>query len=137
MPFSNPLQYIREHLTVTSHNHKLQSQITLIEPTEALTILSSERRRHTIEYLADQPPDTAIETSDIAETVAAKEYNCTVEELSPEDRRRVYISLHQQHLPTLEGVAIEYHPDRQEVTPTTTPACIWRAFSAFCNKLDG
>ena len=75
--------------------------------------------------------------SDIAEAVAAMENDCTTEGLTSEDRRRVYISLHQKHLPQLENNVVEYDQDRQEVTPTETSARIWRAYTAFERALAG
>ena len=135
MPIRNPINRIRD--VVTNHSHVSQSHVPDIDHSEALTILSSERRRQTIEYLADQPPDTPIPGSDLAEAVAAMEHDCTVNELTSQQRKRVYISLHQQHIPTLDASVVEYDPDRQEVTPTETPARIWRAFSAFEEALDG
>lgn len=131
----NPISRILD--IVTNHSHASQSHVTDIDHSKAISILSSERRRHTIEYLADQPPNVAVPVSDIAEGVAAMEHDCTVEELSPQQRKRVYISLHQQHIPILEESVISYNQDRQQVTPTQTPAQIWRAFTAFEHTLDG
>ena len=131
----NPINRIRD--IVTNHSHESQTHITDIDHAEVITLLSSERRRHTIEFLANQPADETVPVSDIAEGVAALENNCTPEELTAEDRRRVYISLHQQHLPLLENDVVEYDPGCQEVTPTETPARIWRAFSSFQRALAG
>ena len=65
------------------------------------------------------------------------EHDCTIDALTSKQRKRFYISLQQQHIPTLETRVVDYDPDRQEVTPTKTPARIWRAFSAFEEALDG
>ena len=135
MHIRNPINRIRD--IVTNHSHVSQSHVTEIDIEEALALLDSERRRHTIEYLADQPPDKPIPVSDLAEAVAAMEHDCTVDALSSQQRKRVYISLHQQHIPALDTDVVEYDPDRQEVTPTEIPNRIWRAFSAFERALTG
>ena len=50
---------------------------------------------------------------DLAEQVAAREYDTTVEQLSSKQRQRVYIPLYQNHLPKLddEGI-IDYNQSR-------------------------
>lgn len=137
MQFSNPLHRLKNAFTLTNHNHQSQSQLTPIDHTDVLTLLSSERRRHTIEYLADQPPTETVPVSDIVNAVAAKENDCTISELSSEQRKRVKISLYQQHLPTLEGFVVKHDLVWQKVIPTETPARIWRAYCDFCETLDG
>lgn len=102
-----------------------------------MTILSSDRRRWAIEYLADQPADSTVTVSDLAEFVAARENDCTVEELSSKQRERVYISLVQSHLITMQGSVLGYDEDRKSITPTNTPARLWAAYRAFCETLNG
>ncbi|WP_449406672.1 DUF7344 domain-containing protein [Natronorubrum thiooxidans] len=74
---------------MTSHTHTSQSHITPIDHSEVLTILSSDRRRWAIEYLAEQPPNDVVTVSDLAEEVAARENDCTVNELTTK-RTRLY-----------------------------------------------
>ncbi|WP_449404894.1 DUF7344 domain-containing protein [Haloferax elongans] len=50
--------------------------------------------------------------STIAEEVAARENNCTVAELTSTQRKRVYISLEQNHLVTMDGI-IDYNDDKK------------------------
>ncbi|WP_312908289.1 DUF7344 domain-containing protein [Natronosalvus caseinilyticus] len=99
--------------------------------------MSSDRRRWAIEHLADQPPDDVVTVSDLAEAVAARENDCTVNELSSKQRERVYISLCQQHMTILEETIVDYDHDRKTITPTETPARLWIAYQSFCETLDG
>ena len=80
MHIHNPISRILD--VVTNHSHVSQSHVTSFDLDEALSLLNSERRRNTIEFLADQPPDTPIPVSDLAEAVAAMEHDCTVDALT-------------------------------------------------------
>ena len=74
-------------------------------------ILQVQRRRLTLQYLQGQTE--AVTLRDLAEQVAAWENEMSIVELTSKERQRVYISLYQTHLPTLdtEGI-IEYNKDR-------------------------
>jgi hypothetical protein len=64
------------------------------------SILSNERRRlalHTLRH-ESEPMDRR----DLAETVAALENGKERADVTPTERKRVYVSLHQHHLPKLE-----------------------------------
>jgi len=67
-------------------------------------ILSSSRRRYVLFYLrqADEP----VELNDLAEHVAAWENELPVEELSDQQRKRVYVSLYQTHIPKLDSIGL-------------------------------
>ena len=81
-------------------------------------VLSSARRRQTIAILREE--DTPIELTTLAEIVAARENDTTVEELSSQDRKRVYVSLYQTHVPKLVDVGIvEHDTDSGEVWLTS------------------
>lgn len=74
-------------------------------------VLSNRRRRYAIHYLkqAGEPVDI----STLAERVAAWENDKSPGELDSKERKRVYISLYQSHLPTLaERGVITYDSDR-------------------------
>jgi hypothetical protein len=80
-------------------------------------LLQNERRRNVLRYLRDR--DGSVEMRDVAEQVAAWEHDTTVEQLSSDERQRVYISLYQSHLDTLEETGvIDYNQSRGVVTPT-------------------
>jgi len=78
-------------------------------------ILSSPRRRYVLHYLrqAGEP----VELTTLAEHVAAWENDTTVEELTEQERKRVYVSLYQTHVPKLdEANIVEYDQDTGEVS---------------------
>ena len=78
--------------------------------------LSNARRRCVIEALSDEP-ETTVRALTVA--VASHEYDCTERELEYEQRKRVYTSLVQTHLPALHRNGIvEYDKDRGTVTAT-------------------
>lgn len=135
MQISNPVSRIKSAITSSFHSHKSHSHVTPIDHNDAIEIMSSERRRYTIEYLADHAPDSKVSVSDLTEFVASEENDCSVEELSSKQRNRVYISLYQQHLVNLEWV-IEYDREAKQIIPTETPARIWRAYTAFQHSLN-
>lgn len=67
-------------------------------------MLSSPRRRYVLHYL-HRTGGTA-ELGDLADHVAAWENDTTIEELGSQERKRVYISLYQTHIPKLDEVGI-------------------------------
>ncbi|GGK71161.1 hypothetical protein GCM10009067_24330 [Haloarcula sebkhae] len=77
-------------------------------------ILSSSRRRYTLYYLRQQKEP--VQLTDLAEELAAWENDTTVEELSSQARKRVYVSLYQTHAPKLqEAGLITYDADTGEI----------------------
>lgn len=129
------LDRIKNALTFTDHSHTSQSQVTPINTDEALTILNSPRRRLVIEALADAPNGETISVSDLAETIAATENDCTVEELTSEQRKRVYISLVQQHLLAIDSL-IDYDDNAKEFAPTPAIDNLWAAHQSFTATLN-
>ncbi|PSP56350.1 hypothetical protein BRC82_02330 [Halobacteriales archaeon QS_1_67_19] len=74
-------------------------------------VLKNRRRRYTLHYLKQQ--DRPVELSELAEQVAAWENDTTVEGLSANERKSVYTSLYQTHLPKLADAGIvEYNQNR-------------------------
>ena len=67
-------------------------------------ILSSPRRRYVLYYLRTVGEPVAL--NDLAEQVAAWENETEVDELSDQERKRVYVSLYQTHIPKLDSVGI-------------------------------
>ena len=66
---------------------------------EVFDLLSNHRRRYVIHFC--KQADGAVEVGEVAEQVAAWENEKTVEEIDHAERKRVYTSLQQTHLPTL------------------------------------
>lgn len=74
-------------------------------------VLRNSRRRYALKYLSMERD--VITMSDLAEQVAAWECNKEVDQLSSKERKRVYVSLYQSHLPKMaDASAIEYDQDR-------------------------
>jgi hypothetical protein len=90
-------------------------------------ILRNSRRRAALHYLGTSWGPTTVR--DLSEVVAARE---TGERPPPRDvREAVYISLHQNHLPTLaEHDIVEYDRDRKEVVPRKGAAAVGRHLAA-------
>lgn len=80
-------------------------------------LLQTRRRRDALWYLKQH--DGPVEMSDMAEQVAAWEYDTTVPELHSNQRQRVYIGLYQTHLPKLDKAGvIDYNQSRGIVERT-------------------
>lgn len=69
----------------------------LLDPEVAFDLLSSSRRIHTLLALDSEG---AMSVSDLADEVTIREYGSTYTE---DQRKRIYISLYQAHLPKLES----------------------------------
>lgn len=89
-----------------------------IDPDTVYDLISSARRRHAVMCIAGN--DEPIDLSNLAEALAFVE--CadveTPDELGWEDRKRVYISLHQTHLPKLERNGIITHDRNNDIELT-------------------
>jgi len=67
-------------------------------------ILSNTRRRMVLYYLREYGAPASVQ--EIAERIAALENEIPPEELSRQQRKRVYVSLYQTHLPKLNEAGI-------------------------------
>lgn len=77
-------------------------------------ILRNSRRRAVLDHL--RTGDGASTLKELAEQIAAEENNLDVDQLSSQQRKRVYISLYQNHLKKMaEAGFIEYDSDRGTV----------------------
>lgn len=84
---------------------------------EVFTLLSNPRRRGVLHYL--RRVEGAADLSDMATRIAAWEYGTAVEELSADQRKRVYTSLQQTHLQKLdEAGVVDYDDEAARVHPT-------------------
>lgn len=82
---------------------------------EVCHLLQSQRRRAVLRYLARH--DDPVRLGDMAEHIAAEENDVARDRLTPEQRKRVYISLYQTHIPQLEDAGvIEYDDDHTTLT---------------------
>ena len=77
-------------------------------------ILRNSRRRAVLDHL--RSGDGTSTLKELAEQIAADENNIDVDQLSSQQRKRVYISLYQNHLEKMADAGlIEYDPDRGTV----------------------
>lgn len=77
-------------------------------------LLSNERRRHVLRYLHVESPSTTLGA--LAEYIAAIENDKPESALSSTERKRVYISLYQSHLPKMSSAdVIDFDVDRKTV----------------------
>ncbi len=80
-------------------------------------VLRNKRRRYLLHYLlAHDPP---VELGELATRIAAWEYDTPLEAVSSEQRKRVYTTLQQTHLPKLdEADIVEFDSDRGLISRT-------------------
>jgi len=77
-------------------------------------LLSADRRQEVLRYL-DANGGTA-DLGELAEHIASLECDCSVSELTSQQRKRVYVGLYQCHLPKMaEAGVIDYDQDRGNV----------------------
>jgi len=77
-------------------------------------ILSSPRRRYVLYYL--RKSDEPVKLTDLAEQVAAWENETETDKITEQERKRVYVSLYQTHIPRLDEVGVvEYDKDSGEI----------------------
>lgn len=93
------------------------SRASRLSKDDTFHILQNERRRRVLQYLSDT--EGAVDMRDIAEQVAAWEHDTTVQQLTSDQRQRVYIALYQSHLPKLADFGlITYNRSRGVVERT-------------------
>jgi len=84
---------------------------------EIFDVLQNQRRRYVLEYLKRY--DEPVELSDLAMQVAAWEYQTSVEEVTNDQKKRVYTTLQQTHLCKMEEAGIvEYDTETNTVART-------------------
>lgn len=83
----------------------------------AFDLLRNTRRRFVLRQLQDAPD--GIELSELSSALAAMENDVPADELSREDRKRIYVSLYQTHIPKLEDSGVvRYDAEAGVVHPT-------------------
>jgi len=81
-------------------------------------LLSSSRRRFVLQYLSQA--DGPVQFSELANELAAWENDTDVEDITERQRKRVYVSLYQTHIPKLEEAGVvDYDADSGEVRLTS------------------
>lgn len=88
-----------------------------MSPDLVFEILSNTRRRMLLYYLRQN--DGSATVRELAEQIAALENDVDVEDLGQQQRKRVYVSLYQTHVPKLDETGIiEYDDSNGEVRLT-------------------
>ena len=99
---------------------------------EVFTILSNSRRRHVVDLLAESGGETAFRA--LTDGVASREADGPV---GYDQRKRVYVSLRQSHLPRLaDAGVIEYDPDRGTIEATELLDTVRRPLEAVTPMLE-
>lgn len=81
---------------------------------DILEVLSNRRRRQVITYL--QEGNGTATAGELAEHIAAAENDTSVAQVSSDQRKRVYVSLYQHHLPMLDDAnVVDYDRNRKTV----------------------
>lgn len=81
-----------------------------------LEVVENDRRRRTIQFLADHTG--RVEIGDLAEHLAEQANDCPATGPTSTQRKREYVALYQLHLPKLDEVGIvEYDKNRGTVEP--------------------
>jgi hypothetical protein len=84
---------------------------------EIFEVLRNQRRRYVLHFL--QQDGRPVELGDLAQQIAAWEYETTLEGVTPEQRKRVYTTLQQTHLPKMdEATILSFDSDRGVIEPT-------------------
>jgi len=85
---------------------------------EVFDLLANTRRRLALHYL--RRIEGAAELREMAARVAAWEYGTATDELTPDQRKRVYTSLQQTHLRKLDDAGlVDFDDEEARVHPTT------------------
>lgn len=84
---------------------------------EIFELLRNQRRRYVLHYLKQD--DRPVELGDLAQQIAAWEYETTLEGVTPAQRKRVYTTLQQTHLPKMDTAGIlAFDSDRGVIEST-------------------
>ena len=84
---------------------------------EIFDVLQNERRRYTLQYLREH--DRSVQLGDLASHVAAQEYNCPDTAVTSAQRKRVYTTLQQSHLPRMHETGIIDYDDQNGIISKT------------------
>jgi len=92
-----------------------------LSKTEIFDVLRNQRRRFVLQYLKRN--ETPVELGELATQVAAWEYDTTTDGVTSAQRKRVYTTLQQTHLPKMDEVGIvAYDADEGTIERTDATA---------------
>lgn len=85
--------------------------------TEVFDILSNDRRRHALHFLLSRQKGTDI--GEHSEQIAAWENRENLQQVTSDERRRVYVSLHQTHLPRMDDAGLLHYENSRDTIELT------------------
>ncbi|WP_343162639.1 hypothetical protein [Natronolimnobius sp. AArcel1] len=88
--------------TDSSDSH--ETAIPALSKGEIFEVLRNQRRRYVLHFLKQD--GRPVELGDLAQQIAAWEYETTLEGVTPAQRKRVYTTLQQTHLPKMDEAGI-------------------------------
>ncbi len=91
----------RYHLIIMSSDTDVETDVSA---DLVFDLLSSQRRRMVLYYLRQSGAEMTVK--EISQAIAANENDIPVDELSRQQRKRVYVSLYQTHLPKLADAGV-------------------------------
>jgi hypothetical protein len=122
----HPMQLLARITEAVTRRESIESAEPNIPPAKIYRVLQNERRRLIVEYMAEMEG---------CECDAAELAN-HLESLG-EKRQHAYISLIQQHLPTLDQYnCVAYDSDRKTVETKQSLETVYRAHTAVREELD-
>ncbi|ADD06043.1 uncharacterized protein Nmag_2483 [Natrialba magadii ATCC 43099] len=84
---------------------------------DVFEVLRNQRRRYVLHFLKQD--GRPVELGDLAQQLAAWEYDTTLDGVTPAQRKRVYTTLQQTHLPKMDEVGIlHFDSDQGVIRPT-------------------
>lgn len=84
---------------------------------EIFEVLQNKRRRFVLQYLRNN--GGPVDLGELATQVAAREYETSCEDISKKQRKRVYTTLQQTHLPRMHDVGIVAYNSEDGIIETT------------------
>ena len=106
-------------MSIGTHHERTEEEQTL-NYNDCFDLLSNHRRRYTLHYLRQNGGQA--ELGELAEQVAAWENGIDIERISYDQRKRVYTSLQQVHLPQMDELGIVAFDEREGVATRTQTA---------------
>lgn len=110
------------------------SESTALTRDEVFETLSNRRRRFVLHHLQDVDESSTL--SEIAEQVAAWENDSTVDAISSSERKTVYTSLQQFHLPKMEEMGVVRFDQRDGTVALTEAATDLDIFLEVVDRYD-
>lgn len=121
-------------MTATDIPHREDKNPVPVPTDDAIDLINNFRRRMII-ILSDEH-GAAVGVDELAEAIAAMENDCAIDALDAQQRKRVYISLIQNHVGKLDRAGIIHYDEQQKIVvptqATTKLATIVHTLNRLC-----